>query len=169
MNKKKFHLIILSSVVIALGIVSSYLVEVKHYDNVTNSEQVNLWLQTTLYSQQVALNKSKSRSRDIFNRGGDKAKIAKRKSKRKKTKKKLTKSTPIIKPVLSMVSRLRCLAVAKRDKQWTAYVTLNEQVHLVRIGDVINKQIRILNISENGVRVEDVKEGRRSLVSVLGV
>ena len=148
----------------------AYALEMNRYaSGLQDDEQVTGWLQhAQIIQQQASIDKNSTRSRNIFVNAAA-AKRAAVKKQAKKKKKKLVRKKPAPKPVVDMASRLRCLAVARRGQQWTAYMTLDEQVHMVKPGDVINKQVRILEIGETGVRVEDIKAGRRSLVPVLGV
>ena len=167
---KKMRPWIIGSVTATLLMVTGYSLEMSRYNNgIQDGEQVTRWLQRAeIMQQQASINDKKKRTRNIFvNTKAVKRAVAKKKAKQKK--KKLVRKKPVPKPVVDMASRLRCLAVAKRGQQWTAYMTLDEQVHMVKPGDVINKQVRILEIGETGVRVEDIKAGRRSLVPVLGV
>jgi len=160
---------IIGSVTATLLMVAGYSWEMSRYNSgMQDDELVTRWLQRAeIMQQQASINDKKKRTRNIFVN----TKAVKRAAIKKKTKqkKKLVRKKPSPKPVVDMASRLRCLAVARRGQQWTAYMTLDEQVHMVKPGDVINKQVRILEIGETGVRVEDIKAGRRSLVPVLGV
>lgn len=158
----------------AILMVVGYALEMNRYGSgIQDDELVTQWLQRAqIMQQQASVDKNSKRSRNIFvNAAAVKRAAVKRAAVKKKAKKKkkLVRKKPVPKPVVDMASRLRCLAVARRGQQWTAYMTLDQEVHMVKPGDVINKQVRILEIGETGVRVEDIKAGRRSLVPVLGV
>lgn len=165
MNNKRLMTGLAVVVVIALG-ANNYFVESEHYTGVQDDAQIERWLQTAHYMKQTIVVSDKQDSRDIFSHDGQKKKVGKRKTKNTKAKNKYIKKTPAI--VVGVASRLRCLAVAKQGEQWTAYMTLDGESHMVKHGDIINNQVRILDIGESGVNIEDVKGGQRSLVPVLG-
>lgn len=157
-------LMVISMLLVIAGI-SAYVFESGRYASTLGSQQVADWWQLAKVQQQDG-DKEHQRTRNIFHTGTvkrSKKTIAKASKPKKKT---ITKAP---KPaVVDMASRLRCLAVAKRGQQWTAYVSLDGKEQLVKPGDVINEQVRILEISEAGVRVEDMKANKQSVVPVLG-
>ena len=158
-------------VAIALLVITGtgvYVIEVRRYAGEQSSMEIEGWRQAALFLHQQGTDKGEQRTRNIFY-AGKKQRDKKRVAKVRKTKKKVVKQTPAKPAVVDMASRLRCLAVAKRGQQWTAYISLDGQEQMVKPGDVINEQVRILEITEAGIRVEDMKANKQSVVPVLGV